>query len=40
MSNFVSNEKVICDNGDPPWMNFHTKNIILYKAISYKTFVR
>ena len=40
MSNFVPNEKVICDDRDTPRMNHHIKNLILYKANSYKTFVR
>ena len=40
MSNFVPNEIIICDDRDPPWMNRHIKNLILYKANFYKTFVR
>ena len=40
MSNFVPNEVIICGHGDPPWMNHHIKNLILYKANFYKTFVR
>ena len=39
MSNFVANEKIICDDRDTPWMNHHIKNLILYKANFYKTFV-
>ena len=40
MSNFVPNEIIICDDRDPPWMKRHIKNLILYKANFYKTFVR
>ena len=40
MSNFVPNEIIICDDRDPPWMNRHIKNLILYKANFYKTFAR
>ena len=40
MSYFVPNEMIICDDRDPPWMNRHIKNLILYKANFYKTFVR
>ena len=40
MPHFVPNEIIICDDRDPPWMNRHIKNLILYKAIFYKTFVR
>ena len=40
MSNFVPNKIIICDDRDPPWMNRHIKNLILYKANFYKTFVR
>ena len=40
MPHFVPNEIIICDGRDPPWMNRHIKNLILYKAIFYKTFVR
>ena len=39
MSNFVPNEIIICDDRDPPWMNRHIKNVILYKANFHKTFV-
>ena len=40
MSNFVPNEIIICDDRDPPEMNRYIKNLILYKANFYKTFVR
>ena len=39
MPNFVPNEIIICDNRDPPWMNCHIKNLILYKDNFYKNFV-
>ena len=39
-SNVVPNEIIICDDRDPPWMNRHIKNLILYKANFYKTFAR
>ena len=29
MTNFVSNELVICDDRDPPWMNRYIKNVIV-----------
>ena len=40
MSNFFPNEIIICDDRDPPWINGRIKNLILYKANFYKTFVR
>ena len=29
MTNFVSNELVICDDRDPSWMNRYIKNVIV-----------
>ena len=29
MTKFVSNELVICDDRDPPWMNRYIKNVIV-----------
>ena len=40
MSNFATNEIIIYDDRDPPWMNRHIKNLILYKDNFYKTYVR
>ena len=39
MSNFVLNEKIICDNRDSPWMNLHIKIHMLYKENLYKVLV-
>ena len=39
MSYFVPNKIIIRDDWDPTWMNHKIKNLILYKANFYKTFV-
>ena len=40
MSNFVSTDIIICDDRNISWKSRHIKNLILYKANFYKTFVR
>ena len=40
MQNFVSNETIICDNRDPPWMNKEIKQLIERKKQFHKRFIR
>ena len=36
--NFVSHERIVCDNRDPPWMNGEIKNFINEKNLAYKSY--
>ena len=38
MPNFVSNELITCDDGDPPWMNRYKKNLIAARNDFHKNF--
>ena len=40
MKNFVSNETIICDDRDPPWINKEIKQLIEQKNQFYKRFIR
>ena len=39
MQNFVSNDTVICDDRDPPWMNKEIKQLTEQKKQFYKRFI-
>ena len=39
ISNFVPNELVTCDDPDPPWMNYYTKNLIVCINDFHKKFI-
>ena len=39
-SNFIPNEKIICNDRDPPWFNNHVRKLIDDKKIAYKRFIR
>ena len=36
MSNFITNDTVLVDDRDPPWITSKLKNVILEKKIFYK----
>ena len=40
VQNFVSDETIICDDRDPPWINKEIKKLIEQKKQFYKQFIR
>ena len=40
VQNFVSDETIICDGRDPPWINKEIKKLIEQKKQFYKQFIR
>ena len=39
MSNFIPNETITFDDGDPPWLNKNIKNMINYKNTIYNKLI-
>ena len=38
MANFIPHETIICDDGDPPWINNRIKQIIYERNSLYKDY--
>ena len=40
VSNYISNKFIICNEKDPPWLNYHIKRLINLKNEIFKKYLK